>query len=470
MGLEATRSADPTLRRIEPAVADRREFFRPPPRPPVDDIEVTSEFVTAADAMRRGSRLSLVTGPAGSGKSTFIRYLLAEFPVRTAVVAPTGVAALNCGGQTIHSFFGFPPRFIDLSEIKNARDQRLFKKLKLLIIDEISMVRADLFDAIERFLRLNGPTSEDWFGGVQIVCVGDMFQLPPVVASEEEAILLSKYRSPFFFSAHCLRGKPISILELTRVFRQSDPEFMALLHSIRMRDENLPETLAAINKSSSQELARSDSITLTTTNAAADTINRRRLRELPHPEKTYNARITGHFRVERSRPASPEELTLRLSARVMFTKNDARKRWVNGTLGKVERMRDASVDVRLDTGESYEVGAVSWDQFEYVYNPSTDSIAPSLAGQFVQLPLTLAWGVTIHKAQGLTLDNVIVDVSSGAFLPGQVYVALSRCRTLRGLRVATPIGDGDVQGSPEVRRFQNFISKRTSSNLVQMPG
>jgi ATP-dependent DNA helicase PIF1 len=446
---------------VQPVVAGGGE----PARPDVaqDDnpgsqgeTEVTDEFQRAFELIAAGNPFVFVTGRAGTGKSTFIS-LLKKRLKSYAVVAPTGVAALNVGGQTIHSFFKFPARPIELSSIRPVRNRIAYQALRTLIIDEISMVRADLLDAIDTFLRHNGPKLNAPFGGVQIVVVGDLFQLPPIVATpEEQAFIENAYTSPFFFRANCLKGLSLKTVEFTRVFRQTDDEFVALLNKVREGHE-----LAGVLERLQQRVIPAldegaHRVVLCATNGGADGINYDRLRQLSGPSHSYQGVVTGEFRIELNKLPAPMTLEFKEGAQVMFVKNDKDKRWVNGTLGVVARCNLGSVDVDVETpfgSKRYQVVPDKWETFEYRYNFTENSVAAHEVGKYEQIPLMLAWAVTIHKSQGKTFDRVHVDLGYGAFAEGQVYVALSRCRTLDGLTMARPINHSDIKLHDDVVAF-----------------
>jgi ATP-dependent exoDNAse (exonuclease V) alpha subunit len=372
----------------------------------------------------------MITGRAGTGKTTLIRALLDTDERKQVVVAPTGVAAVNVGGQTIHSFFRIPPRLHNLDEIHPRRGgAKLFKNLERVIIDEISMVRADLLDAVDYALQINRKDSRP-FGGVQMVLVGDFLQLPPVV-KEDEADLLEKmgYQTPYAFSAKCLEKVRISTFELKKIFRQDDPEFIRLLGDIRS-GENLEETISRLNADClGPHKTSAPPIILTSTNAVADRYNLEGLNFLPSQCVTYGGVISGEFNIDKDKLPVPELLSLKVGARIMMVKNDKAKRWVNGSLGSIVRLGRDQIWIDLDDnyGE-YEVGKESWENIRYEWNDDDGKVTAKVVGSYCQLPVIAAWALTIHKAQGLTLENVRIDLASGAFAPGQAYVALSRAR------------------------------------------
>jgi len=433
------------------------QTIRPAPTPwtPPPSYRPTEEFLDVKNDVLAGQTPLFVTGSAGTGKSTLVHWLASEGLGRLAIVAPTGVAALNAGGRTIHSFFGFPPRPVNMQDVRAIADPRMFKILQLLIIDEVSMVRADLMDGIDRFLRLNGPDENQPFGGVKVLLVGDPFQLSPVVAGHDEAqFIQAHYSSSFFFDAKSITDLPLFQIELTHVFRQKDEDYLRLLADLRVGHQ-LDTVVDRFNElvSPGEQVAK-DTIVLTTRNNQAAQINQGRLDDLPGQERLFTGSITGEFRIKDDRLPSPRELRLKPGARVMFTKNDAQHRWVNGTMGTVTTVRADNVAVRLDGfTEPCDVTHETWEQIDYRFNATTRAIESQVVGSYRQLPVKLAWAVTIHKAQGLTLEAAHVDLGAGAFGRGQVYVALSRCRSMTKLTLERPLQRRDIRIEPAVTEF-----------------
>lgn len=424
---------------------------------PLDGIEVTEEYRLVSGLVESGFPIVFVTGKAGTGKSTLIHYLRHAIRKNVAVVAPTGVAALNVRGTTIHSFFRFPPRILQDDDIGQVRDRRLYQKLDLLIVDEISMVRADVIDGMDRFLRINGRDETAPFGGTQLLLVGDLFQLPPVVTKAEESVLFSRnYESPYFFSAKALEHCQMAPIELGKMFRQRDPLFTDLLNKIRVA-EDLGPTLSTINNACAVPGASIDQvIALTCTNASADHENQQRLSQIQGEARTFIGEVKGKLNIEEERLPAPLNLTLKVGAQVMFTKNDSQKRWVNGTIGRIHALLENSIQVELITdhpGTRHEVSREKWESYRYKYDYAQNRIQMEVVGEYIQFPLMLAWAVTIHKSQGKTLEKVRVDLGAGAFAPGQVYVALSRCRSLSDIRLVRPINTGEVKCDPRIKRF-----------------
>jgi len=374
------------------------------------------------------------------------------------------VAALNVYGQTIHSFFQFPPRIINPEEIKILRNRHLFESLKILILDEVSMVRADLMDAIDISLKKNTGREDLPFGGVQMVLVGDLLQLPPVIATEAEMqYLCSQYKTPYFLSAKCLQPTPPKVFELTRVFRQLDNNFIELLSQIRM-GESLQRAISVINsccfKGDEQE---TDEIVLTPGNAAAEMINQKKLATLNGQEHLFEGLIQGRFSLEENRLPSPKYLKLKTGCRVMFTKNDKDHRWVNGTIGTVTELNGKLITVQTESG-AYCVNREVWESIQYTYDEHSKKIRSVTIGTYTQYPLMLAWAITIHKSQGKTFDKVVIDLQDGAFAEGQVYVALSRCRTLNGVRLTRPICLSDVRVDAAVKEYYRTLHDNIMSS------
>jgi ATP-dependent exoDNAse (exonuclease V) alpha subunit len=408
-------------------------------------LKATPEYEAAIDHLRSGDGHLFITGRAGTGKSTLLRALSELVAEPMVVVAPTGLAAVNVGGQTIHSFFGLPPRLLGPDDIRRSRNGSIMRRLKLLVIDEVSMVRSDLMWAIDQSLRVNRGRPREPFGGVRLVMFGDLHQLPPVVQENEVADHLeTRHGGPFFFSVPALaEGAGTARLELTRVFRQEEGALLDVLNRIREGEVGQDE-LDILNARVSpiRTLGEGEPyVILTPTNAAANRINAAFLRALPSVEKTYAAHVTGEF----GQTAQPTEmvLTLKVGAKVMLLRNDADRRWVNGSIARVTRLGEESVHVDID-GREFEIEPVAWESRRYAYDQAAQKIVETVAGTFKQLPLRLAWALTIHKSQGLTLDKVYIDLGRGTFAHGQTYVALSRCRSLEGLSLARALRPADV--------------------------
>jgi ATP-dependent DNA helicase PIF1 len=408
-------------------------------------LQASAQYRAAHDYLREGLGHLFVTGRAGTGKSTLLRCLKDMISDEMVIVAPTGLAAVNVGGQTIHSFFGFPPRLIRPDDIRRSRNGRLMRRLKFLVIDEVSMVRSDLMWAIDQSLRVNRGRPREPFGGVRLALFGDLHQLPPVINEVDVAEHLdAQHGGPFFFSLAALReGAGTALIELTQVFRQHDQALLEVLN--RVRDgEGGPDDLALLNERVRpiRTLAQGEPyVILTPTNAAASRINLAYLAALPGQSRAYAAGVTGEFSA--SAHPTDEKLVLKPGAKVMLLRNDPDRRWVNGSIARIARLNEERVWIAL-AGAEHEVEQVAWENRRYAYDKAQEKIVESVAGTFRQFPLRLAWALTIHKSQGLTLDNVYLDLGKGAFAHGQTYVALSRCRSLAGLALARPLRVEDI--------------------------
>ena len=425
-------------------------------------IKATWEFDLAYQHLRDNDGHLFVTGRAGTGKSTLLRALRDLIAEDVVVVAPTGLAAVNVGGQTIHSFFGLPPRLVRGDDIKRSRNGRIMRRMKYLVIDEVSMVRSDLMWAIDQSLRINRGRAREPFGGVKLVLFGDMHQLPPVVQEAEVAEHLeSSFGGPFFFSVHSLReGYGTYLLELSEVFRQSDERLIRLLNHVRDgRAEEDDLELLNDRVRPIRTLAEGDAfVILTPTNAAAQRINLAYLEALPGSPRTYAAGITGEFNAS----ASPTDmaLTLKAGAKVIMLRNDADRRWVNGSIARISRLSETQVWIEID-GKEYEVEPAVWENRRYAFEQGEQKIVETVAGTFKQFPVRLAWAMTIHKSQGLTLENVYLDLGRGTFAHGQTYVALSRCRTLEGLTLARQLRPSDILFDPAAMEYRNLFQSLT---------
>ena len=420
-------------------------------------LELSGEFNEVLDVLENTSDSVFLTGRAGTGKSTLLQLFRKTTKKKTIVVAPTGVAALNVKGQTIHSFFGFPPRPDFEDHIGKRKFRKLYQKMEVLIIDEISMVRADILDGIDRFLQINRDSSLP-FGGVQMVFIGDLFQLPPIVSNPVEVTKFQLYyQSPYFFSSNVMQsGFEVRYIELSKIYRQDNRHFIRLLEAIRLNRIDWYD-LEDLNERFDPEFAGGDFyITLTARNALADSVNKRELEALETRGFSYHASVEGKF--DPRQYPTEVSLRLKLGAQVMFIKNDPQKRFVNGTIGKISRIDDYEVFVEIENemGETKEilVEEMEWEILKYKMKSEKDGqISSEIIGTFSQLPLKLAWAVTIHKSQGKTFNKVIIDMGKGAFEHGQTYVALSRCRTLDGIVLKKPITIRDVRVDERVVDF-----------------
>jgi len=484
-----SRSDKPTRNTsIQPATPYPSYVYAPEiPKPPhvhiTSNIELSEEQKKYLELLEYGTEYLFITGKAGTGKSTLIREYYKATRKKTVILSPTGIAALNAGGQTIHSFFRFPTQFIrdDPNIIKNLNLKELYRNCDEFIIDEISMVRADLLDGIDIFLRKNGRNRELPFGGARMIFVGDPFQLPPVTKPPEKELFtkppygISKDKEPYFFKSKAYQTiqKDLKIIELSEPQRQQDKDFLQALDLIRTGKASYSDlTLLNQNVQPDYTTSLNDGIiTLTPTNARARKINEDCLNEINSALHTYNAKFTGDFlNLKRKQTADDDDndlpanktLYLKKGARVMFLKNDSSgKRWVNGTTGTVTECGDTWVKVRIDgNANEYYVEPATWERLKYEWDRETGTIKTDVIGTMTQIPLRLAWAVTIHKSQGLTFERQYIDFSSAPFAHGQVYVALSRCKSLEGLYLSREIGSNDNLVDSEITEFYNQIIER----------
>jgi hypothetical protein len=429
-----------------------------------NEVIITPEYKECFRAIENKEPFVFVSGKAGVGKSVLIKYLKNNVKNKNvAVIAPTGVAAINVEGQTVHSFFGFGIDILTTDNVGAAKGKKIdvLKNLDMLIIDEISMVRADLMDAIDTKLKKTRGNEEP-FGGVQVIGVGDLFQLSPVVKEDERPYFEVNYDTEYFFSASCLKDKKFKSIILDNVFRQKDQEFIDILNKIRINEDHR-NSVAKINRACyglNAEFKNIErDITLTARNARADEINNVELNKLPGKTSSYEAKIKGNFKVKM---VTPEILNVKPGAQVMFTKNNG-NRWVNGTLGQVVSVGNDEIKVKLkDTGRVESVKTEKWEVKKYEYDYKTNKIKEEATAEFTQFPLTLAWALTIHKSQGLTLDSIKIDLggSGKAFATGQAYVALSRCKTMDGISLEDPLSMKDVKTDPRIVDFYNIIGEQ----------
>lgn len=419
------------------------------------DIVITEEFKSALDDIENSSQNIFITGKAGTGKSTFISILRRTSKKRIAVLSPTGLSAINVKGQTIHSFFHFPPRMLSESVLSNINaSDRMYKTLDAIIIDEVSMVRADVMDAIDYFLRKFGRDELLPFGGMQIILIGDLYQLPPVVRSEERAVINQLYKTPYFFSSNVFKFTEFKRIEFTHIFRQKDVEFIHFLNLVRT-GEITSDDLRKLNKNVTDNL-NDKYVTLTTTNSVAEGINNQHLAEIDSKLFTYPAEIEGNFSTEGRTFPVELELKLKTGARVMFVKNDKGRQWVNGTLGTVKELEDGMIKIKIDDAEGgkiVEVGKEEWQNIKYEYNAGERKIEEKVLGKLIQYPIRLAWAITIHKSQGMTFNNINLDFSKSPFAHGQTYVALSRSRSMNGIALTQEIWPNDVIVDEEIANF-----------------
>ena len=411
-----------------------------------------------------------LTGKAGTGKSTFLKYICNNTRKKYVVLAPTGIAAVNVGGMTLHSFFKIPFRPLlpddpDFSPLKirktlryNKEKVKLLKELDLIIIDEISMVRADIIDFVDKVLRIYCENMREPFGGKQLLFVGDVFQLEPVVTSDMKEVLKHYYKQFFFFNARAFEMVKLVPIELRKIYRQNNPEFISLLDKVRI-DKISSRELDVINKryNPSYTPNREDFVmTLATRRDVVDSINQDCMDSLKTKSYTYSGVIEGEFPMQNLPTA--QELTLKVGAQVIFVRNDKDQRWVNGTVGKIVELDNDDVRVELESGESYYIDVEEWENVKYTYEEKKKKIKEELLGTFRQYPIKPAWALTVHKSQGLTFNNIVINFAGGgAFAGGQTYVALSRCTSLEGITLMQPISQRDIMINSEILKFStNF--------------
>lgn len=426
-----------------------------------------------------------LTGKAGTGKTTLLKRIKEESSKKMVVVAPTGVAAMNAKGTTINSFFQLPagsffPGEIGLEDLQlgitsidsmvndlsyNREKTALFNELELLIIDEISMVRCDLMDMIDAILRSVRKNNIP-FGGVQLLLIGDLYQLPPVTKREEWAFLSRAYASPYFFEGYVIRRNPLLQIELTTVFRQTEPEFVNILNSIR-NNQITEADLALLNKRYDPDFLATDELSpiiITSHNAEANTVNKAKLDELPGEEYTFTAETSGEFRDAGLQ--AEQTLKLKEGAQVMFIKNDTgdNRKFYNGKIGKIKSVKDGEIYISFPHEDDLLLEKTSWQSFEYKTD-TEEVIVQQQVGEFSQYPIKLAWAVTIHKSQGLTFDHAIIDAGK-SFIAGQVYVALSRVRTLNGLILKSKISTESLRSNTEVINYMKSVQDDELDDLL----
>lgn len=445
------------------------------------DLE-NPEFQQAYTLLKNSNANVFLTGKAGTGKSTFLRYICKNIRKKYVILAPTGVAAVNVGGATIHSFFQMPLRPVppddpeySVAALKKSkkfskRKRKLIQELELIIIDEVSMVRPDMIDFIDRALRGITGNRRKPFGGVQLLLVGDIFQLEPVVTNESKPILAKYYPDFFFFNARAYESAKLVSIELNKIYRQTDSKFIDMLDRIRI-NRATSEDFRILNsrvETSENTLANDNEkfeVTLTSRRDSASMINKEKLDELPGKEFIFKGEIKDEF-PEKILPTDLD-LVLKKDAQVMLIRNDLEKRWVNGTLAKIHDISDEEIKVELENGKIETVDREEWQNINYIFDDREKKVKEEVIGTFTQFPLKAAWALTIHKSQGLTFNNVTIDMAGGAFSAGQTYVALSRCRSLEGLRFINPLRYGDIIVSRGAAEFsRNFNDPEAVEKVV----
>lgn len=448
----------------------------------IEKIDLNNqELQNALQLVQFTHRSLFLTGKAGTGKSTFLHYIAQTTKKKYVILAPTGIAAINVGGATLHSFFKLPfhpllpnDRRYNTRQLRNtlkynSEKIKLIRELELIIIDEISMVRADIIDFIDKILRVYSHNMRIPFGGKQLLLVGDVYQLEPVLKEEDWQLLQPYYPSKFFFDAHVFRTFQLVCIELQKVYRQRDDKFISILDHIRTSTVTNTD-LSLLNQQVGQPQpmdAHQLSITLSTRRDTVDYINSLHLSKLPGDATILHGSIEGEY-PENNLP-TPIELKVKTGAQILFIKNDREKRWVNGTLGTIIGIgdeEDGKIYVRTEQGEDVDVEQEVWNNVRYTYNQKEQKVEEEILGSFQQFPLRLAWAITIHKSQGLTFNQVKIDLSGGVFAGGQTYVALSRCRSLKGIALQEPVKREDIYVNQEIVRFSKNYNDPSALNTA----
>ncbi len=443
----------------------------------LDNIDLDNvEFQNAWNLIRNTHRSVFLTGKAGTGKSTFLKYICANTSKEHVVLAPTGIAAVNVGGQTLHSFFKIPfkpllpddpdfsPRRIRKTLRYSAQKVKLIKKLQLIIIDEISMVRCDIIDFIDKVLRTFSGNMREPFGGKQLLFVGDIFQLEPVITRDMRDILRRYYQQFFFFNARVFNSLGLIPIELRKIYRQTDSNFIAMLDRVRVSHASNSD-LQLLNSRCNLDYKEPDNglvMTLATRRDTVDSINDAHMQALDTPEYVFVGEITDVF-PDNDLPTN-KELTLKKGAQVIFIRNDREGRWVNGTLGIVSKVDSDGIEVELENGDGYVLDPEIWENVQYSYDEKEKKVIENVVGTFKQYPIKPAWALTVHKSQGLTFNNIVIDFAGGAFSSGQTYVALSRCTSLEGITLLKPLSQRDIIVNTAIVDFSRQFNNQATIN------
>ncbi|MBR5086122.1 MAG: AAA family ATPase [Muribaculaceae bacterium] len=435
-----------------------------------------SEFQNAWNLIRNTHRSVFLTGKAGTGKSTFLKYICANTAKKHVVLAPTGIAAVNVGGQTLHSFFKIPfkpllpddpdfsPRRIRKTLRYSAEKVKLIRKLELIIIDEISMVRCDIIDFIDKVLRIYSENMREPFGGKQLLFVGDIFQLEPVITRDMRDILRRYYKQFFFFNARVFNQLGLIPIELRKIYRQTDSSFISMLDRVRVSHASYHD-MQLLNSRCNPDYKEPDNglvMTLATRRETVDSINDDHMQALDTPEYVFTGIVTDIF-PDNDLPTN-KELVLKQGAQVIFIRNDKDGRWVNGTLGKVSKLDDSGIKVELENGEGYVLDQEIWENVQYSYDEKEKKVIENVVGTFRQYPIKPAWALTVHKSQGLTFNNIVIDFAGGAFSSGQTYVALSRCTSLEGITLLKPLSQRDIIVNTAIVDFSRQFNNQAAIN------
>lgn len=451
------------------------------------------EWQQALQVIQYTNHSLFLTGKAGTGKSTFLKYVAQTIKKKHIILAPTGIAAINVGGVTLHSFFKLPfypllPNDTRYS-VKNIRKElkyngdkcKLLREVELIIIDEISMVRADIIDFVDKVLRIYNHRMRDPFGGKQMLFVGDVYQLEPVLKDDDRKLLQPFYTSNYFFGAQVFQTYSLVSIELKKVYRQVDPTFINILDRIRINHVNAQDLLllnervmpsqeqsVSVEKDGKSENQQEEPLTITLSprRDQVDWINAQELEKLPGDPTTFMGVIKGDF--PQSSLPTPQELSLKVGAHVMFIKNHVNHLWVNGTLGKIIGIDEENelLYIRTDDGAELQVEKEQWENTRYRFNKTENKIEEEIIGTYVQFPVKLAWAITIHKSQGLTFSNVCIDFTGGVFAGGQTYVALSRCTSLQGIALVKPINYREIFVKNEVVQFAKHFNDNNLINVA----